>query len=91
MKRLTSYEMHSIISHAEAMQAERRGLVISLDVQPLDYRGVGIGFTVARRQGNDKPLERLQVLSHDTLEDKGFTTVQEIIDLMSDTVCEVMA
>lgn len=91
MKRLTISEISAIIGHAEAMQAERRGLQISLDVAPLRYYGVGIGFVIARRDGYDSEQANVRLFSADTLEDLGFTTVQEIIDLITDTANEVMA
>lgn len=90
MKRLTVYEIHAIISHAEALQVARRGLLITIDVLPVSYYGIGLGFTVARRQGNDRPPANIRVISSDTLEDKGFTTVQSVIDFMTDTANEVM-
>lgn len=90
MKRLTVYEIHAIVSHAEALQIARRGLLITIDVLPVSYYGVGLGFTIAHRQGNDRPPANIKVISSDTLEDKGFTTVQAIIDLMTDYANEVM-
>lgn len=91
MKRLTVKEITAIIGHAEAMQAERRGLQISLDVTPLRYYGVGIGFVIARRDSHDSGQTSVKIFSADTLEDLGFTTAQEIIDLITDTATEVMA
>jgi hypothetical protein len=89
MKRLTLKEICAVIAHAEAIQADpkSRDVRITVEVHPLRIHGVGIGFHV---WVEGKLNETLVIESYYDLEGRHLTTVQEVMDLMTDTVNEVL-